>query len=201
MSVLRMLTLIALGSLPLVTAAQDAPPRESASSAPRAYPELTDVIQSFSKRTGRKFNIDPRVRAIPVYAGIDPDRITYEQLLSTITVHGFASIVQGDVVVVLPDAGARQLPTPVFTDTHFKAGDDEWVTLLLTPGKTCAPQLVPILRPLMPQAAHLAADLQSNSLILVDRAVNVRRVADLIDKLDKAATGKGCESTSSKIGS
>jgi general secretion pathway protein D len=195
-----MLTLIALGSLPLVTAAQDSPPRD-ASSAPRAYPELTDIIQSFSKRTGKKFNIDPRVRAIPGYAGIDPDKITYEQLLSTFTVHGFASIVQGDVVIVVPDAGARQLPTPVFTDTHFKAGDDEWVTLLLTPGKSCAPQLVPILRPLMPQAAHLAADPQSNSLVLVDRAVNVRRVADLIGKLDKAATGKGCESTSSKAGS
>jgi general secretion pathway protein D len=123
-------------------------------------------------------------------------------LLATFTVHGFASIVQGDVVVVVPDANARQLPTHVYTDTRFKAGDDEWVTVLLTPKKTCAPQLVPILRPLMPQAAHLAADPQSNSLILADRAANVRRVADLIDRLDKAATGtRDCESTSSKVGS
>ena len=199
MPVLRMLTLTALASLSLATAAQESPPRESA---PRAYQELTDVIQSFSKRTGKKFNIDPRVRAIPVFAGIDPDRITYEQLLATFTVHGFASIVQGDVVVVVPDANARQLPTHVHTDTRFKAGDDEWVTVLLTPKKTCAPQLVPILRPLMPQAAHLAADPQSNSLILADRAANVRRVGDLIDRLDKAATGtRDCESTSSKVGS
>jgi len=201
MSILRLLTLIALASLPLVATSQDAPPRESASSAPGPYLELTDIVQSFSRRTGKKFNIDPRVRAIPIYAGIDPNRITYEQLPTTFTVHGFVSIVQGDVVIVVPDASARQLPTPVHTDLNFKAVDDEWVTLLLTPRKACAPQLVPILRPLMPQAAHLAADLQSNSLVVVDRAVNVRRIADLIDKLDKAATGKGCEATSSKIGS
>ncbi len=130
MPVLRMLTLTALASLPLAAAAQESPPRESA---PRAYQELTDVIQSFSKRTGKKFNIDPRVRAIPMYAGIDPDRITYEQLLATFTVHGFASIVQGDVVVVVPDASARQLPTHVYADTRFKAGDDEWVTCCSRP--------------------------------------------------------------------
>jgi general secretion pathway protein D len=201
MPVLRMLTLIALVALPLSAAAQESPSRESASSAPGPYLELMDIIQGFSKRTGRKFNIDPRLRAIPMYAGIDPNRLTYEQLLATFTVHGFASIVQDDVVIVVPDASARQLPTAVHIDTNFKAVDDEWVTLLLTPKKACAPQLVPILRPLMPQAAHLAADPHSNSLVLVDRAVNVRRVADLIDKLDKAATGRQNCGGGSKAGS
>jgi len=202
MPVMRMLTLIAVAALPLAVAAQESPSRESTGSAPGPYLELIDIIQSFSKRTGRKFNIDPRVRAIPMYAGIDPNKITYEQLLATFSVHGFASIVQDDVVIVVPDASARQLPTPVQTSANFKAVDDEWVTLLLSPRKACAPQLVPILRPLMPQAAHLAADPHSNSLVLVDRAVNVRRVADLIDKLDTAATGKqSCNGGSSKAGS
>ena len=202
MPVLRTLTLIALATLPLAAAAQESAARESASSAPGPYMELIDIIQSFSKRTGRKFNIDPRTRAIPIYAGIDPNKITYEQLLATFTVHQFASFVQGDVIIVVPDASARQLPTPVHTDTHFKADDNEWVTVLLTPKKACAAQLVPLLRPLMPQAAHLAADLQSNSLVLADRAANVRRVGDLIDKLDKAATGnQDCGSLSSKGGS
>ena len=190
MSVLRTLTLMALVSLPLAVAADDSTPRSSAGSAAGARPELADIIRSFSKRTGRKFNIDPRVRAIPMFAGIDPDKITYEQLLATFTVNGFASVVQDDVVIVVPDANARQLPTPVYTDLNFKAGDDEWVTLLLTPRKACAPHLVPILRPLMPQPAHMAADLTSGSLILVDRAANLRRVGDLIERIDKAANGK-----------
>lgn len=189
MSVLRTLTLMALVSMPLAAAADDATAR-SAGSAAGAAPELADIIQDFSKRTGRKFNVDPRVRAIPMFAGIDPNRITYEQLLATFTVNGFASVVQDDVVIVVPDANARQLPTPVYTDLNFKAGDDEWVTLLLTPKKACAPHLVPILRPLMPQPAHMAADLTSGSLILVDRAANLRRVGDLIERIDKAATGK-----------
>jgi general secretion pathway protein D len=190
MQVLRALTLIILVSLSIAAAAEDTTPRGSGSATSRADPEGADIIRSFAKRTGKKFIIDPRVRFIPGFAGIEPDRITYEQLLATLSVNQFATFVQGDVVTVVPDANARQLPTPVYSDANFKAGDDEWVTLLLTPKKACTPHLVPILRPLMPQAAHMAADLNSNSLIMTDRAANLRRVADLVERLDKAATGK-----------
>ena len=174
----------------LAPAAEESKPRECGSTEAGPYLELTDIIQKFSKRTGKKFNIDPRVRAIPMFAGIDPDKLTYEQLLATFTVHGFASVVQDDVVIVVPDAVARQLPTPVYTDLNFKAAPDEWVTLILTPKKACSAHLVPILRPLMPQAAHMAAEPASGSLVLTDRASNLRRVGDLIEKLDKAAPGK-----------
>lgn len=185
MQVLRTLTIITLVSLSIAAAAEDP--------TPRADPEGSDIIRSFAKRTGKKFIIDPRVRFIPGFAGIDPDRITYEQLLATLSVNQFATFVQGDVVTVVPDANARQLPTPVYSDANFKAGDDEWVTLLLTPKKACTAHLVPALRPLMPQAAHMAADVNSNSLIMTDRAANLRRVADVVERLDKAATGKlGC---------
>lgn len=200
MPVLRMLILVTLASLPLPATAAETMPSEGAKHAPGEYPELTDIIKSFSKRTGRKFNVDPRVRTIPMFAGIDPDRITYEQLLATFAVHGFASFVQDDVVIVVPDANARQLPTRTFTDASFKADDNEWVTLLLVPKKACAAQLVPILRPLMPQAAHLAADPHGGLLVLVDRAANARRIADLVNRLDQAASGKQ-DCTPSKLGS
>jgi type II secretory pathway component GspD/PulD (secretin) len=49
----------------------------------------------------------------------------------------------------------------------------------------------------------MAADLRSNSIVLMDRAANMRRIADLVDKLDKAATGnQDCPGgNSSKSGS
>ena len=190
MTVLRMMALMMLAVVPLGAAAADPTPAEAGDSAPGKYPELTDIIENFSKRTGRKFNLDPRVRAIPILVGIDPGKITYEQLLATLTIHQYVSYVQDGVVIVVPDAIARQLPTRTYTDTNFKADDNEWVTLLLSPKKACVAPLVPILRPLMPQAAHLAADPQSGALLVVDRAANVRRVADLVDKIDKAASGQ-----------
>jgi type II secretory pathway component GspD/PulD (secretin) len=59
----------------------------------------------------------------------------------------------------------------------------------MTPKNVCSPWLVPVLRPLMPQAAHLAAEAQTNSLIINDRAANVRRIANMVEQLDKRGKG------------
>jgi general secretion pathway protein D len=68
--------------------------------------------------------------------------------------------------------------------------NDEIVTLVVQAKNACAAQLVPVLRPMMPQAAHLAAEVQSNSLIISDRSSNARRIAVLFEKLDQATSGK-----------
>jgi general secretion pathway protein D len=155
--------------------------------------ELSDLIREFSKRTGKKFIIDPRVHAMSVITGVEVDKITYEQLIALATVHQFIFVPQGDLTIVLPDAIARQQATPVYYDTSFKALDDEWVTLLLTGKSACTAYLVPVLRPLMPQAAHLAANPQTNQMIVTDRAVNARRIAQLFYKFDAAApAGRRC---------
>src|SRR6185312_9036769 len=112
--------------------------------------EIGDLIARYAKRSGKQFIVDPRVRAQVSLARIDPDRIGYDKLLAILAVNMFVAVPQGDWIVVVPDANARQLPTPVFTDRNFKAGaPDEIVTLVLTPKNICAPQAVPVLRPLM----------------------------------------------------
>jgi general secretion pathway protein D len=188
MHVLKTLTIAAVATLPLVCGAQESVPKSG-----DAGVELADVFAGYAKRSGRKFILDPRVRATGGLVGIDANKITYEELLALASVHMFVVVPQGDVTVVLPDANARQQPTPVYTDARFKALDDEWVTLLLSAKNACTAHLVPILRPLMPQAAHLAADPMSNHIIVSDRAVNARRIANLIERLDAAApAGRGC---------
>jgi general secretion pathway protein D len=48
-----------------------------------------------------------------------------------------------------------------------------------------APQVVPILRPLLPQYAHLAALPEQNVLVIVDRYANVKRLTEIVLALDK----------------
>jgi general secretion pathway protein D len=61
----------------------------------------------------------------------------------------------------------------------------------------CASHAVPVLRPLMPQAAHLAAFPQSNSLLISDHAANARRILDMAERLDRAApAGQKCQADS-----
>jgi general secretion pathway protein D len=188
MQILKSMTILAVASLPLVCGAQ-----ESVSKSGDAGVELTDVLSRYAKRHGKTFIVDPRVRATGGLVGIDADKITYEQLLALASIHGYVVITSGEVTIVTPDVGARQQPTPVYTDARFKALDDEWVTLLLSAKNACTAHLVPILRPLMPQAAHLAAEPMSNQIVVSDRAVNARRIANLIERIDAAApAGRGC---------
>ena len=184
------LGVLAALALPLVVTAQEsAPPSGAPSSSRSALPdiEIGDLIARFAKRSGKQFIVDPRVRAQVPLAGMDPDRIGYDKLLAILSVNMYAAVSQGDWIVVVPDANARQLPTPVFTDRNFKTGaPDEIVTLVLTPKNVCAPQAVPVLRPLMPQSAHMAAFPETNTLILSDHASNVHRLVTVIEALERA---------------
>ena len=194
---IRLGLMAALLVLPLLAGAQDpAPAGCNKSKGPCESIELADLIERYSKRTGKQFIIDPRVRAVVPLGGADPDRVSYEKLLAILTVNQFVAVTQGEWIVVVPDANARQMPTPVYTDKNFKAAADETVTFVLPVKHLCAAQTVPVLRPLMPQAAHLAAYPDGNLLIISDHANNVRRLLTVIDAMERAEPdGRGCDSS------
>jgi general secretion pathway protein D len=187
--------LVALLALPLAAAAQDPTPASGPSSSRSGDIEIGDLIARYAKRSGKHFIVDPRVRAQVPLAGMDPDRVDYGRLLAILTVHQFAAATEGDWIVVVPDTNARQLPTHVYTERNFKAGaPDEIVTLVLPVKGVCAAQMVPVLRPLMPQAAHMAAYSAINTLILSDHASNVHRLVTVVEALERnGAAGKGCD--------
>src|SRR4051812_35720119 len=177
----------ALLTLPLTAGAQDSAPASGSSSRSAAKDiDIGDLIARFAKRSGQQFIVDPRVRGEVPLSGADPDRIGYDKLLAILSVNMLTAVSQGDWIIVVPDANARQLPTPVYTERNFKAGaPDEFATLILTPKNICAAQAVPVLRPLMPQAAHMAAYPDTNTLILSDHASNLHRLVTVIEALER----------------
>lgn len=144
---------------------------------------IARVIAGVAKTTGKKFLVDPRVRADVTLIGFDPDRLDYATMLSVLHVHGFAAVDDGKYVRVLPDPGARHLAIPLLTgnDSHPNA---EYVSRVIAVKNVPAAQLVPILRPLLPQQAHLVAFPCTNQLILVDTYGNVKRLEKLVAAID-----------------
>jgi general secretion pathway protein D len=179
-------------ALPVVSAAEPTPSPCTASSSSSEI-EMADLIGKVAKRTGKQFIIDPRVRAQVSRIGLDIEKVDYAGLLAILTIHQFSAYESNGVVKVLPDASARQLPIPVTTEVPAKALDDEYVTVMFQAKNMCTAQAVPVLRPLMPQAAHLAAFPQANTLLISDHAANARRIIDIAERLDKAApAGQKC---------
>jgi general secretion pathway protein D len=190
-------------ALPVLAPAaeQTSAPCSAASSASGPDIEMADLIDKVAKRTGKQFIVDPRVRAQVSSAGLDFEKVDYAKLLAILTVHQFGAYEANGIVRVEPDANARQFPIPVTTEISPNALDDEYVTVLITAKNMCVTQAVPVLRPLMPQAAHMAAYGQSNTLIISDHVANARRIIDMVNRLDMAApAGQKCpsESASSK---
>jgi general secretion pathway protein D len=184
-----------LGAMSVVATAQD-----SAKTGSGGY-DIVDLITRYARRANKQVIIDPRVRGSVPLAGIEPGGLSYDQLLAILDVNEMAAYEVGGLISIVPDANSRQLPTPVYDDVRFKALDHEVVTLLVQPKNVCATMLVPVLRPLMPQAAHLSAEPQTNMLIINDHAINARRIAELVSQLDKHGTGKKDCSPAAKPGS
>ena len=160
-------------------------------SSPRITPnfkdaDITQVIEAVAAATGKSIIVDPRVRAQVTMLSatpMTPDAF-YEAFLALLQVHGFVAVPSGKTVKVIPDANARTVPGNDLPD-RLSATSDELVTQVVGVRNVSAVQLVAILRPLMPQNAHLAAYPSSNMLILADRANNVSRMLRIIRRIDQ----------------
>jgi general secretion pathway protein D len=144
---------------------------------------VTQLIAAVSKSTGKKFLIDPRVRAEVALAGTAPSAVSYVDLITILHLHGFAVVEGNGAILVIPDAMVRTAAVPLLSERETKP-DAEVVTDTIRLKNSPAMRLVPILRPMVPQFGHLVADLCSNSLVIVDTYANVRRLEAIVQRLD-----------------
>jgi general secretion pathway protein D len=149
--------------------------------------DISTVIEAVSAVTGKNFIVDPRVKASVTMVSNTPlsSDAFYEAFLSILQVYGYVALPAGDVIKILPDANARQMPALDLPGAGYSGGDDI-VTQVVNVENVQAAQLVPILRPLIPQYGHLAAHPASNMLIISDRAANVNRMVRIIQRIDNA---------------
>jgi len=147
--------------------------------------DITAFISTVSEMTGKNFIVDPRVKGKVTVISSKPmqsDEI-YQVFLSILNVHGFAAIPGKDVIKIVPEVNAKQDAIPTVTRSGQQFGD-QMVTRVIQVNNVAAAQLVPILRPLMPQEAHLAAYAPTNVLIASSTAANTDRIVGLIRRID-----------------
>jgi general secretion pathway protein D len=147
--------------------------------------ELESVIGWIAEQTGKNFIIDPRVKSkVTIISGkpLNKDEI-YQVFLSVLEVHGFAAVPTGKVIKIIPDVNAKQSGVRVAGPGDNGQGD-EMITRVIQLENVPAAQLVPILRPMIPQQGHMVAYQPSNVLIISDRAINIDRIAEIIARVD-----------------
>ena len=151
--------------------------------------DISQIAEAVQMVTHKTIIMDPRVRAqVTIYASMPmtPDAF-YQTFLNILQVHSFVAVQQGAVVKVIPDVNQRYMPGINMPD-HVSSTSDEIVTQVLQVKNVSAAQLVPVLRPLVPPQGDLTAYPQANILIISDRAANVSRIMQIVERIDQSDT-------------
>jgi general secretion pathway protein D len=149
--------------------------------------DIRAFISTVSEMTGKNFIIDPRVKGrvtVVFSTPTTPDNI-YEIFLSVLKVHGYSAVPSGDAIKIIPSAGAKQDNIPTILEEKLSVSE-KTLTQVIQVNHADATQLATILRPLLPQHAHIAAHTSSNTLVIVDTASNVNRIVNIIHRIDQA---------------
>ncbi len=146
--------------------------------------DLTAFINEVADITGKNFAVDPRVRGnVTVISNkpLNKDEV-YDLFLGVLNVNGVVALPSGNTVKLVPDSNVKNSGIPY--DSRSRAGGDQIVTRVIWLQNTNPNDLIPALRPLMPQFAHLAAVAGTNALIVSDRAANIYQLENIVRNLD-----------------
>jgi len=148
--------------------------------------DVRALVTQISDITGKSFVVDPRVKGkVTVISNAEMTAgEIYEVFKSVLHVHGYATVESGDVVKIVPTNGAKQ--DNLKLDARGAVSGEQMVTRVIDVKHTSATELVPILRPMVPQYGHVAAVASANALIISDHGQNIHRIEKIIRRIDSA---------------
>lgn len=148
---------------------------------------VSDFIKQYISETGEDIAFSAKKSADVRFIGAAPAKIDYPALLAVLSASGLTAYRNGSFIHIISSEDARFHPIPV-VEEGVEYAPDEYVTKAIIFEKVCAPQIVPLLRPLVPNIGHMAAHFSTNTLFLTDRFANIQRIERLIEGVESRLT-------------
>lgn len=146
--------------------------------------DVKAFITEVADITGKNFVLDPRVNGkVTVISNraLTRDEV-YELFLGVLNVNGIVAVPSGNTTKLVPDNVAKQKGISV--DLRANRTGEGLVTRVINLSNTKAAEILPVVRPLLPQFAHVAAVPSVNALVVSDRASSLNELENLIQALD-----------------
>ena len=152
--------------------------------------DIRAVITEISRVTGKNFVIDPRVQGKISIVSTTPlsNNELYQVFLSVLQVSGYAAIPNGEITKIIPNIDAKTLSPDHVNEMGSPPKGDDVMVAVVPVHYVPSEQLVPVLRPLMPQWSSVSAYGPSNMLILSGRANNIKSMAKIIRQVDSSSS-------------
>jgi general secretion pathway protein D len=152
--------------------------------------DIQELIKFVAEATDTTIVVDPKVKGTVRVVSAKPvskDEL-YDLFLSILDVHGYTAVRSGNVVRVIQSKDARS--SPVRVQSGKLEPTDEYITQVIRLENISAAKLIPVLRPLVPQQAHMAAYAPANAIIISDVAANIERIRSIIKDMDLGAVSQ-----------
>ncbi len=149
--------------------------------------DIQEVVKFVADVTGRTMVVDQRVRGRVKVISAKP--LNQAELMALFRVvlemNDFTIIEAAGIQRIIPLKDARSSPIPIVNQSAPNRG---YITKVIQLKNIAANKVLPVIRPLLPQNAHLAAYDPSNAIVIADDAENIDRIIELIERIDKSAT-------------
>ncbi|MBV8801877.1 MAG: type II protein secretion LspD, partial [Gammaproteobacteria bacterium] len=150
--------------------------------------DILSIINEVSKETGKNFIVDPKVSGkISLISSkpIKSDEV-YQLFLSVLEVLGYSAIPSGNAIKIIPNMQNAESATKIASSITPGKGA-EIVVRVIPLENVAANQLIPIIRPLLPQWGNISAYTPGNVLIVLGQANNLTRIVKIIQTVDHAS--------------
>lgn len=143
---------------------------------------LNHIIAAFSEENNIKI-LSPFFDAKVKLYGLQPEELDYQQLITILTQYHHSIVKYGDLHFVKEIKYLRSTSGPVVADGE-QYPDNQFVTDVLASEKLCMNKLMPIIRPLVPQFAHLTP-VGPRAFTITDKFANIQRIKAVVAKIDE----------------
>jgi len=155
--------------------------------------DLDKIVEAVSEYTGQNFEYDPQLFkgkvTIIINAEIPPD-LAYPVLEAVLASRGYAlvPVVEDNLIKILPtpDAVASPLPTEVGKEPSEIPAYENLVTQIVPVEFAQASDLVGVLDSFRSAAGRVDAYAPANLLFITERASQVKRLVEIVKKIDVA---------------
>ncbi|MDG1722154.1 MAG: type II secretion system secretin GspD [SAR86 cluster bacterium] len=148
--------------------------------------DIKKVSQDIARFAKKTIILDPRVKGkITIYsnASLNSDQV-WDVYLRTIQVNGFSSVADDGVVRIVPENEATR------DENDINDENGNFLTSVIPLVNRTAAEILPMIKPITGRQSHLSSIPSINSILIVDRLSNVKRIRSLLEDLDKDNSAK-----------
>ncbi|WP_298268590.1 type II secretion system secretin GspD [Geobacter sp.] len=157
--------------------------------------DIATMVKFISDLTGKNFVMDERVKGkISVYS---PSKLSTEEAFNVFTsvleLKGFTVVPAGKVYKILPTATAKQAGMRLLTEKERLPVNDAYVARVISLERISSQEAVAFLQPIVSKDGYIASFGASNMLLVVDSALNIRKLTGILALIDTPQKREGAE--------